>query len=236
MPYCEWSACWQYRGDPPELCPLVDGPCPDDDDNSDNGGQTCGTKQYTRDCYCRLKTGLHCAWSCSWTDWWDTEDWFARVCAGSPAALALDFSPLPDCARDCLDDASFSYGCITGSSNCFCANGDLFGCQDACTSEGEWAMIQGWLQDACEMKPDAARVALAEGTFTISGTGVGFWDGLLGTAEPEGTQGAGGRKIGPPPPPAADPPTWDEITMFAVLAMTVLVGFGFWIFRRFARG
>ncbi|SPO06819.1 uncharacterized protein DNG_09513 [Cephalotrichum gorgonifer] len=229
MPYCTWSNCWHFGSDPPDLCPLLDGPCPDNDDNSENGGRVCGTKQYARDCYCSLKTSLSCAWSCSWSDWWDTEDWFADRCAGSPAAQPLDFSPLPNCARDCIDDASFAYGCITGSTNCFCANGDLFECQNACSSEAEWVKIQEWLEDACEMEPDAARAALEEGTFTI-----GLPAPTSGTAVPTGTEGAEGRDFGPRPPLAAEPPTWDEITMFVILGITVLASLGFLVFTSLA--
>ncbi|CAI4213580.1 unnamed protein product [Parascedosporium putredinis] len=142
--------------DPPDLCPLVDGSCPDNEDASHNGGTKCGMKQYERECYCNLKTGLVCAWSCPWDLWWETEDWFAKLCPESPA-LKVDYSGLPDCARDCIDDTTFSYGCITQSVNCFCADGDLHDCHNSCSSDEEWAQIEEWLQNTCDMDADEAK-------------------------------------------------------------------------------
>ncbi|KAF2679275.1 hypothetical protein K458DRAFT_435142 [Lentithecium fluviatile CBS 122367] len=218
VPACPSNTCWQYSGPPPEICPLVDGPCPDNSDASDNGGSTCGMKQYTRDCYCNLKTGLRCAWSCSWTSWWDTEDWFASLCPDSPA-LKLDFSGLPNCARQCLDDAIFEYGCLTQSSNCFCARGDLFGCHEKSCSAGDWVQIENWLRDACSLDAEKAKMALEQGTFTIGDE----------TDADEVTETAA-RVSGPPSLPPREPPTWDESFIFAILALTVLGGLGLWIY------
>ncbi|KIX02056.1 uncharacterized protein Z518_07995 [Rhinocladiella mackenziei CBS 650.93] len=208
MPSCYYNTCWQYNGPPPRICPLIDGPCANNSEASDNGGDQCGMKQYTRECYCNLQTGLSCAWSCNWESWWDTEDWFAKLCPDSPA-LKLDFSSLPNCARRCLDDAIFEYGCLTQSSNCFCTHGTLFGCHDKCTSDEEWERIAEWLQDACSLDADQARLALEEGAFTL-------------TVEPGAIEATGSqtRDFGPPPPVPAKPLSWDEYFIIVILALT----------------
>lgn len=220
IPACFANVCWWHSYPPPEICPLVDGPCANNSDATDNGGDKCGMKQYTRDCYCSLKTGLYCAWSCSWESWWDTEDWFAELCPDSPA-LKLDFSGLPDCARNCLDDASFEYGCLTQTSNCFCSNGDLFGCHDKCGSSNEWRQIENWLQDACDISPTAANEALKSGTFALD----------IGTATESAKAVATETKgASPPKLPPRKKPTWDEDFIFAVLGLTLLTGVALWIY------
>ncbi|KAH7411538.1 hypothetical protein DE146DRAFT_771008 [Phaeosphaeria sp. MPI-PUGE-AT-0046c] len=218
VPACFFNTCWHYSSPPPEICPLVNGPCLNNSDATDNGGTKCGMKLYTRDCYCNLKTGLHCAWSCSWTSWWDTEDWYAKLCPQSPA-LRLDFSGLPKCARQCLDDAIFEYGCLTQSSNCFCARGNLFKCHENSCSAGDWKKIEDWLQYACDLDATKAKLAVEQGTFTIGDeTGAGA---ATATAT---------RVSGPPSRKPQQPPTWDEIFIFVILALTILGGLGLWIY------
>jgi hypothetical protein len=214
QPECLFSNCWHWNSPPPEICPLVSGPCPNNSQASDNGGSKCGHWQYEKDCYCNLKAGLSCAWSCSWTNWWLTEDWFARVCPDSPA-LKLDFSGLPKCARECLDDASFNYGCLTQTSNCFCSHGDLFGCQDHCHTDQEWRQISQWLQGACGIGAAKANSALQQGYFYLS-------------SEPAVSVV---REKGPPPPVSKKPLTWGEKFILAVVSLTVVVGLGIWIFH-----
>ena len=78
QPYCAASSCWHWGSPPPELCPLVEGPCANDTNASDNMPSApldgsipkCGIRQYRRDCYCNLKTGLSCAWNCNWATWY----------------------------------------------------------------------------------------------------------------------------------------------------------------------
>lgn len=212
MPYCPTSSCWERDAPPPTICPLVNGPCPDNSQASDNGGSKCGMKQYTKECYCNLKTGLSCAWSCTWGAWWNTEDWFAKVCPDSPA-LKLDFSGLPKCARGCLDDASFYYGCLTQTSNCFCAHGDLFGCQDKCSTQDEWREIEDWLQDACDISATNAKLALQQGYFYLA-------------SEPStGTV----KDVGPPRPAPRKALTWGEDLILAIISFSVAVGLGLWV-------
>ncbi|RYP12165.1 hypothetical protein DL765_007464 [Monosporascus sp. GIB2] len=175
QPYCEYSSCWHWGSPPPELCELVDGPCANDTDASDNmaekhpdgRGPKCGMKQYRRECYCNLKAGLSCAWWCNWKLWWETEDWFAKVCPESPATKPVDFSGLPSCARHCLDDALFQYGCLTQTSNCFCSRGDIFDCHKKCGDEEEWQQIANWLQQVCPITPSEAKQALKSGRFSL---------------------------------------------------------------------
>lgn len=216
IPACSFNTCWKYKEPPPKICPLVNGPCTNNSEASDNGGSRCGMKQYTRDCYCNLKIGLSCAWSCTCESWWDTEDWFTKLCPDSPA-LRLDFSSLPKCARQCLDDASFAYGCLTQSSNCFCTHGDLFGCQNKCSSDEEWARIEDWLKDACSLDVPTARLALEQGYFSLT---------ELGATAPSGEEA---KKAVPPPPRPRKPLTWDEDFILAVLALTITVGLGLWV-------
>lgn len=217
QPLCQVSSCWHWYDPPPVLCPLVISACANDSDASDNGGSKCGMHQYPRDCYCGLKTGLSCAFSCSWETWWETEDWFANLCPTSPA-LKLDFSGLPKCARECLDDAIFQFGCLTQTSNCFCSNGDLFGCHEKCYSDAEFKQIESWLQDACGIPPATATAALVSGTFSLS----------TATATTLGSLVANDTKVSPPSPPPRKPLSWDEDFIIAVLVFTVVVGLGLW--------
>lgn len=210
IPACVFNTCWEYNAPPPAICPLVDGPCPNNSQASDNGGDECGMKQYSRECYCNLKTGLSCAWSCTWDSWWDAEDWFAKLCPNSPA-LKLDFSGLPKCARGCLDDAIFEYGCLTQSSNCFCTHGDLFECQNKCTKDSEWSQMVIWLQNACDITADNAKLALEQGYFYV-----------------QETSEASSKDVHPPSPPPRKPLAWDEIFIMVVLAFTAVAGLGLW--------
>ncbi|CZR66809.1 uncharacterized protein PAC_16710 [Phialocephala subalpina] len=220
MPYCLVSECWHWNAPPPELCPLVIGPCANNSDASDNGGSKCGIHQYERDCYCSLKTGLYCAWSCSWTIWWETEDWYATICPKS-TAITMDFSELPKCARGCLDDAAFQYGCLTESSNCFCSHGDLFGCHDKCNSQGEWQQIETWLRNTCNISSATAAQALKDGTFALD---------TVVNASTNNTKG-----LSPPPSAPRKPLSWDEDFIIAVLAFTVIAGIGIWGYSCFGR-
>lgn len=217
QPFCEASSCWHWSAPPPDLCPLVLSACANNSDASDNGGRKCGMYQYPRDCYCALRTGLSCAFSCDWGTWWETEDWFANLCPTSPA-LKLDFSGLPKCARGCLDDAIFQFGCLTQTSNCFCSNGDLFGCHDNCHSDAEFKQIESWLQDACGIPLATATAALASGTFSLSTATATAIVGLS----------ANDTKVRPPPPTPRKPLKWDEDFIIAVLILTVVVGLGLW--------
>lgn len=210
MPYCEHSSCWQPRTPPPDICPLLDAPCPDDSDASENGGSKCGMKQYRRDCYCSLKTGLSCAFPCGWKIWWQTEDWFERVCPDAPATVKLDFGGLPGCARDCIDDAVFQVGCLTQTSNCFCAHGSLFGCQEKCGSEEEWAQVVEWLQQVCDIDSTVATQALENGMFDLEAEEVPNVP----------------KELSPPSPPPAESLRWDEIFILIVGCLTGVVAIG----------
>ncbi|KAH7322680.1 hypothetical protein B0I35DRAFT_185849 [Stachybotrys elegans] len=210
MPDCRASTtCWTRGEDPPPICPLVDGPCPDDASSSDNGGSSCGTKQYSRDCYCNLHTGLYCAWTCTWSEWFHIEDWFAEVCKGYPAPEALDLSTLPGCIRGCLNDEIFQYGCLTMTSNCFCGYGSLFNCQKRCSDSEERSQIAGWLEEACDVSADVASRAAERGSFTIS---------------PEAFVAPTGTRIPNAHTLHNRPLHWDEIFLVSIVCLTVAVG------------
>ncbi|KAM7191961.1 hypothetical protein V8F20_009085 [Naviculisporaceae sp. PSN 640] len=214
------TGCWQYGAPPSDLpgCPVVKSTtCPDDENASDNmtGGQPkCGIWQYNRDCYCNLKTPISCAWRCNWEGWWETEDWFANVCGPSaPAAKQVDWSSLPSCARQCLDDSTFQYGCLTQTSNCVCTKGDLFDCHKKCGDQAEWDAIAAWLRDTCAISQAAASEALKTGQFAL------YEDG-------SGNAGADGDRESPPPLPGREPLRWDEIFVLCaagLVGVTVIV-------------
>jgi hypothetical protein len=153
---------------------------------------------------------------------WETEDWFASVCPGAPATKPIDFSRLPACARECLDDAVFQYGCLTQTSNCFCANGNLFDCHNKCGDGEEWRRIAEWLQDVCAMTENAAMEALKSGTFSVVGFDI---------HELEGAE----AKASPPPLPSRKPLRWDEIFVLTAASLVGLVGLACWIYDCWAR-
>src|SRR6266536_1772601 len=135
-------------------CPLVPAPCPD------SGNSDC--KSYTLDCFCNAATPLSCAWSCSWEGWMYVEDWFTKMC---PETKPVDFDPLPSCARDCISDGSFNYGCITQSRSCFCIHGELNDCPDKCTKEEDIRKIEDSYASECKVShDDAVEVAGASAT------------------------------------------------------------------------
>ncbi|KFA65883.1 hypothetical protein S40285_10680 [Stachybotrys chlorohalonatus IBT 40285] len=211
MPSCESSYCW--GGETifvDTICPPIGTVCEFTDD-------TCW-QQYDRDCYCSLQKGLYCAWPCDWLVWWDVEDWFAEHCPSSPA-VTLDFAGLPACARECFEDAVFETGCITQSSNCFCAWGELFECHNHCGTSEEWSQIEDWLQEVCSIDTRSARSAMQDGSPIIN-----FLD-FAGT--PTST----------PPPRVSNTPmssrwqaSWDEVYIFVVLGITGNVILGLWIY------
>jgi hypothetical protein len=120
-------------------CSLVPVPCPTDSFETD-----CHT--YTVECFCKAPIPLTCAWGCDWRGWMYVEDWFSKVCPDTPP---VDFSPLPACARDCISDGSFNYGCITQTSSCFCLFADLFNCPARCSTEAELDQIKHWYAKQC---------------------------------------------------------------------------------------
>ena len=76
QPLC--SSCWHWGYPPRDFpgCPVVKSSCPDDENASDNTKESdnrvpkCGIMQYNRDCYCKLKTPIACAWHCDWKRWY----------------------------------------------------------------------------------------------------------------------------------------------------------------------
>ncbi|KEY74742.1 hypothetical protein S7711_10960 [Stachybotrys chartarum IBT 7711] len=189
--------------------PSLDACLPSEDLCPDNG---CGPQLYVRDCYCNLQTGIYCAWACPWDPWFAMEDWFAESCPGSPA-VTLDLSGLPTCARECLYDAIFESGCLTLSSNCFCAIGELFDCHSGCRTSEELSQLADWLQFACSIDDDMASTAVQGGVFTLGDE----------TIEPQDRESIAVTS-------SRWRPSWDEIFIFVVIGITGSVGLGLWIF------
>jgi hypothetical protein len=130
-------------------CPRVSVACPahpDDliDDLVNLFKSECYT--YTVECFCKAPIPLICAWGCDWTGWMYVEDWFSKVCPDTPP---VDFNPLPTCARDCISDGSFNYGCITQTSSCFCLRANLFNCPAQCSTAAELDQIKHWYANEC---------------------------------------------------------------------------------------
>jgi hypothetical protein len=85
------------------------------------------------------------------------EDWFSKTC---PDTKPVDFDALPSCARDCVSDRSFDYGCITQGRNCFCLHASLFDCPQLCTDEKDVQKITDWFKSECQVDDStAAKVA-----------------------------------------------------------------------------
>ncbi|KAM7215908.1 hypothetical protein V8F06_008666 [Rhypophila decipiens] len=202
---------------------------PDDENASDNmtGDEDrlpkCGIYQYSRDCYCKLKTPISCAWRCNWAGWWQTEDWFAQVCPDTPVTKPVDWSGLPSCARQCLDDNMFQYGCLTQTSNCVCTKGDLFDCHKKCGDGAKWDQISIWLQDTCAISELAATEALKTGTFSLYEEQAA----KKGIEEEE--------KPNPPPLPGRRLFQWDEIFVLCVASVVGFTVFVLWIWDCIAR-
>jgi hypothetical protein len=160
MPACASSAC-AARGTLPKLsCSTVNAPCPTgasaatgatNKDVSTNSNSGCPTVPLS--CYCALPNPLLCAWTCGWYDWLLAENWFNTTCPGVPP---IDFSPVPACARSCLHDRVFNYGCITLQKNCFCSQKSLFGCSGDCSTT-ENATVVDWYRKTCHVSLDEAR-------------------------------------------------------------------------------
>jgi hypothetical protein len=148
-----FGACNSPSSDTIPTCPRVSVPCPahpadligdiaEGIDDLFRGG--CYT--YTVECFCKAPIPLTCAWGCNWTGWMYVEDWFRNLCPHTPQ---VDFSPLPACARDCISDGSFNYGCITQTSSCFCLRAELFDCPAQCSTAAELDQIKHWYAKQC---------------------------------------------------------------------------------------
>lgn len=110
------------------------------------------------------------------------------------------------------------YGCITQTSNCFCSNGNLFGCHEKCFGEHEWRGIERWLQGVCGIDENKAKEALATGSFSL-------WY--------SGTRGADKQLSVPPLPPLA-PLSWDEIFVLTAASLIGAVGLVCWVYNCWA--
>jgi hypothetical protein len=147
------------------------------------------------------------------------EDWFAQLC---PEVEPVDFSPLPKCARGCLEDGSFANGCVTGGRNCFCAMGELFECEKNCGKQKEWDSIAQWLVKECGASLEEAEAGVQSGSFTITPTLVG--EAKTPTAMATETRRVALNIISKGRPP----PTWYEIIAITVAAISLAAGVVLW--------
>ncbi|KAF2274509.1 uncharacterized protein EI97DRAFT_435051 [Westerdykella ornata] len=205
---CEpYSGCWHYSSRPDQI-----GPCGIDTSTCPPDSKNCG--MYESSCYCQQKTQLQCAWVCQWWDWMIIEDWLFNKC---PDAPTIDFNKAPACARRCLEEKSFDYGCLTRNTNCFCIHGSLFDCQNQCADKDKQA-LKSWLVDTCGISEARADAGVMTGDFTEE------------MPQPSGT-----------PVPGRGPvfvakkrrkPRWYEIMAFTLLGLTFLGAIGFMIWMR----
>lgn len=181
-------------------CPLI--ACEDGDPDSN-----CQT--YTRECFCSQSSPLICAWSCDWRGWMYVEDWFSQTC---PEVPQVDFSPLPSCARSCVESNSLNYGCIAQSRNCFCLEGNLFNCTDHCKKQSEIESIAHWFSDLCSSSLDS--VFKDNGSFLYNITLSGHKQAIV------------------IPPPTPNHLKWYEILVIVTAVLTAFVGCA-WVLARY---
>lgn len=87
----------------------------------------------------------------------NVEDWFKNLC---PAVKPIDYSTLPSCARDCISNNAFDYGCITSDATCFCSHNSVFGCEKKCKNTKDVDAILNWYTAQCHAPMASASNAL----------------------------------------------------------------------------
>ena len=87
----------------------------------------------------------------------------AKACRNTPT---VDFSPLPACAKTCISDGSFNYGCITGGRSCLCLNQDLFNCPAQCQDPADVQHVSDWYQDICQYSSETTASIVSAGKST----------------------------------------------------------------------
>jgi hypothetical protein len=180
----------------PECQEHIPTPCnPDSFFSSDTDCYT-----YTLECFCNSPTPIKCEWDCGWRYWMAAEDWFSQTCPDVPP---VDFSHLPSCARDCISDGSFNYGCITQSRSCFCLQENLFTCPEKCSNADDQQKIINWYAGTCGYS-DAQATAIAAGN-------------------PYGKQVGGNKTILQIQPRVYHKLAWYEVLTIWAAAMTVFV-------------
>jgi hypothetical protein len=175
----------------------------------------------TTDCFCNQPAPIQCGWDCSWSDWYNFEDWFNATCPDEPA---VPFSSLPSCVRDCLPDQYIIYGCITLTSSCICGASETFGCATGCDTDSN-NTINTWFTNLCG--PYLAYV----GVENVVGPG-SYGDGAAattttGTATATSTptpSHSGVQRVHPKPPIH-----WYEAWAITVICVSVLALIAGWI-------
>ena len=159
-------------------CPIVAGNC------SDNGTvYQCPT--YELDCYCNLPPlQLLCPWIyCeTWFLWMSVEDWFQQQC---PSVQPLNFTQIPSCASQCVQNAAFYSGCVTSGRNCFCDQQSFFGCDSGC-DDSDMSTIIDWYAQNCSTTYLVAEQIIVGNTSNVKGalgtatvpTGIHWYEGI----------------------------------------------------------
>ncbi|KAF7510255.1 hypothetical protein GJ744_006951 [Endocarpon pusillum] len=145
-------------------CPHLDTPC---------AGEVTGCYQYEEGCFCALPQPIACAWACPWAQWMRVEDWYSKTCG---RLKTIEFGLAPVCARDCIREGLFNYGCITEEQSCFCQHASVFACEEHCTQRGK-DMLRDWVKGQCDYTEgeefdvvQSASPTLEEGMTTATAT------------------------------------------------------------------
>ena len=146
-------------------CPAWEGTCFVD-------GKATPCLTYPLDCYCNLPLQLGCSWNSTntWFDWMLVEDWFQRQC---PSVQPVNFTQIPSCASQCVQDAAFYSGCVTSGRNCFCYQESFFGCGGDC-GDSDMNVTYAWYMNECNVTFENAEL--------IVGGNTSLAKGALGTA------------------------------------------------------
>ncbi|ERF75871.1 hypothetical protein EPUS_01237 [Endocarpon pusillum Z07020] len=134
---CSMASFFTSCSSTPLPCPRLDTPC---------AQHVNGCYQYEEECFCALPQPIACAWACPWAGWMRVEDWYRNTCG---SLKTIDFALAPGCARDCIREGSFNYGCVTEEQSCFCQHASVFDCEQQCTQRGK-DRLQEWVRDQCK--------------------------------------------------------------------------------------
>ena len=141
-------------------CPIVVGTC-----SSNETAYPCQT--YSLECYCGLPLQLNCSWiyTETWFEWMSVEDWFQQQC---PSVQPVNFTQIPSCASQCVQNAAFYSGCITSGRNCFCNQESFFGCDSLC-DDSDMDITTDWYAQECNFTLEIAGDIIAGNKSKVKG-------------------------------------------------------------------